>query len=57
MQDIMYKNMVCTRTMRNIVTLSYKKKSFSSCLVFFEGSFSSATDALCVSFLFFSSGQ
>jgi hypothetical protein len=33
------------------------KKSLSSCLVFFVGSFSSETDALCFSFLLFISGQ
>jgi Na+/phosphate symporter len=50
-------NMVYTRTMKSIVTLSQKKKHFSSCLVFFVGSFSSEIDASCVSFLFFTSGQ
>jgi hypothetical protein len=50
-------SMVCTRTMKSIVTLSWQKKFVLSCLDFFEGSLSSATDASCVSFLLFNVGQ
>jgi hypothetical protein len=52
-----YVNMVCTRTMKNIVTLILKKKFVLSCLVFFEGSLSSTIVASFISFLFFKSGQ
>ena len=49
-------NKICTRNKKSVVTF-YKKKSLPSCLVFFVGSFSSTIDALCFSFLLFSSGQ